>query len=221
MEIERGLFRGFRPEYHLSNASLLPDGYSRSRSKRPQALRRLGGTFSLAPAPQLAASFWQWMQPLPSMLMRAEKDATLAPPHQVASSLQLLASAVLTADGMTDETRRAHSLVSGSTSPPPPTTMPRKSAIPGQRSVKLERRFLVFCAELVAEVSSCRRAPRFYATIHRWERLLTMPAVGRRAGIEWWIGCQADGCHDPPQDSLTDPYANHKRALCVALFEKS
>jgi hypothetical protein len=50
MEIERGLFRGFRPEYHLSTAPLLPDGCSRLTSKRPQVLHRLCGTFSLAPA---------------------------------------------------------------------------------------------------------------------------------------------------------------------------
>jgi hypothetical protein len=63
---------------------------------------------------------------------------------------------------------------------PPPTTILKERAIRRQWSVKLERCLLVvFCTELVAEVSSCRGAPRLYATIHRRKRLLT--AVRRHA----------------------------------------
>ena len=45
-----------------------------------------------------------------------------------------------------------------------------------------KRRLLrVLCAELVAEIVSCRRAPRLYVTIHHRERLLTVRASGWRA----------------------------------------
>jgi hypothetical protein len=53
-----------------------------------------------------------------------------------------------------------------------PVTMP---------PVIFKRRLLrVLCAELVAEMVSCRRAPHLYLTLHHWERLLTVRASSWR-----------------------------------------
>jgi hypothetical protein len=102
----------------------------------------------------------------------------------------------------------------------PPATMMKKRALCRGRSGELNRRLLVvFRTELVAEVSSIRRAPRLYVTINQQEWLLTERAVGRRAANEGWIRCPADGAHDrPPIRRRNSSVANSRSS--VAPFEK-